>query len=238
MPTLSASSKLTKVCNEVSTIPQILLIEDEPAMLHLLEATMAYGGLKSDAAPSASEALIRLETNEYDAVLLDLGLPDADGARVIESIRNNSDVPILVVSGRGTERDKIAALDLGADDYIAKPFLPGELLARIRAALRRNPAKEEIPTRLPARRLRLSPLEKKLFALLEDRAGEVVTNDEITDALWGTTSASGISHLRVLVAHLRRKLKTHREPIEIANEWGSGYVMVRHEPDEGPPTQG
>ncbi|HYJ30573.1 MAG TPA: response regulator transcription factor [Allosphingosinicella sp.] len=117
---------------------RILLVEDDPALLSILSAAIGFGGFSSEAVKTGLEALKAFERGGFDAVLMDLGLPDMDGGEVLASLRSGSDVPIIVVSGRGTERDKIQALDLGADDYIAKPFLPGELLARLRAALRRH----------------------------------------------------------------------------------------------------
>lgn len=117
---------------------RILLVEDDPALLSILSAAIGFGGFSSDAVKSGLEALRAFEGGGFDAVLMDLGLPDMDGGEVLSSLRAVSDVPIIVVSGRGSERDKIQALDLGADDYVAKPFLPGELLARLRAALRRH----------------------------------------------------------------------------------------------------
>ena len=117
---------------------RILLVEDDPALLSILSAAIGFGGFSSEAVKTGLEALKAFERGGFDAVLMDLGLPDMDGGEVLTSLRGISDIPIIVVSGRGTERDKIQALDLGADDYVAKPFLPGELLARLRAALRRH----------------------------------------------------------------------------------------------------
>lgn len=117
---------------------RILLVEDDPALLSILSAAIGFGGFSSESVKTGLEALKAFERGGFDAVLMDLGLPDMDGGEVLTSLRGMSDIPIIVVSGRGTERDKIQALDLGADDYIAKPFLPGELLARLRAALRRH----------------------------------------------------------------------------------------------------
>src|SRR4051812_9708680 len=105
----------------------VLLIEDDPAVLHMLQATVEYGGFTSGQASSASEALDRLAAHPFDSVLLDLGLPDVEGRHLIEEIRRHSDIPILVVSGRVDEQTRIEALDAGADDFVPKPFLPGEL---------------------------------------------------------------------------------------------------------------
>lgn len=219
-----------------SAAPQILLVEDDPATLHVLEATLEYGGFGSDVATTALDALRRLNDRSYDAVLLDLGLPDLDGSHLIKTLRTNSDVPIMVVSGRGTEQDKIDTLDLGADDFIAKPFLPGELLARIRAVLRRrgpsmataaNDIREEdgAPAAPFDGEVRFARLEGRLFNLLESRGDDVVTYDEIIEAIWGREKPRGQSHVRVLIGQLRRKLEMQNSPYKIRSERGSGYRL-------------
>ncbi len=223
-----------------TAVPHLLLVEDDPATLHVLEATLDYGGFASDVATTALDALQRLNARAYDAVLLDLGLPDLDGSHLIKTLRTNSDIPIMVVSGRGTEQDKIASLDLGADDFIAKPFLPGELLARIRAVLRRrgpsmavaaNDITEEDgePTAAAAHDgdVRFARLEGNLFKLLENRGDDVVTYDEIIDAIWGRDKPRGQSHVRVLVGQLRRKLELQNSPYKIRSERGAGYRLWR-----------
>lgn len=220
-----------------TTAPHLLLVEDDPATLHVLEATLEYGGFGSDVATTALDALQRLSDRSYDAVLLDLGLPDLDGSHLIKTLRTNSDVPIMVVSGRGTEQDKIDSLDLGADDFIAKPFLPGELLARIRAVLRRRGpsmamAANDIhddddasPADAPETEVRFARLEGKLFNLLEARGDDVVTYDEIIDAIWSKDKLRGQSHVRVLVGQLRRKLELQNSPYKIRSERGAGYRL-------------
>lgn len=215
----------------MSKAPHLLLVEDEPAMLHILQATMEYGGLTSDVASTSVEAMNRLRETQYDAIVTDLGLPDLEGTHFIESLRSKSSIPIIVVSGRGTERDKIDALDRGADDFIAKPFLPGELLARIRAVLRRHPDMAA-PERDMRERgdVRLAPLEQKLYDLLRSRADDVVSNDEILETVWGEKQR-GPANLRLLVLNLRRKLTAHGEPVEISNVWGDGYRLTRASPD-------
>lgn len=217
--------------------PHLLLVEDDPATLHVLEATLQYGGFASDVAPTALEALQRLSGRQYEGVLLDLGLPDADGAQLIRRLREISDVPIVVVSGRGTEQDKIAALDFGADDFIAKPFLPGELLARIRAVLRRRGivsmrAANDVGEG-PAygggsgREVRLAKLEGKLFNLLESRGDDVVSYDDIIDEIWGSEKERGQSHVRVLVGQLRRKLEAQGSRDRIKSVRGEGYRLMK-----------
>nr|WP_295374307.1 response regulator transcription factor [uncultured Sphingosinicella sp.] len=220
-----------------TSAPHLLLVEDDPATLHVLEATLEYGGFASDVATTALDALQRLNDRSYDAVLLDLGLPDLDGSHLIKTLRTNSDVPIMVVSGRGTEQDKIASLDLGADDFVAKPFLPGELLARIRAVLRRrgpslamaaNDIIEENGGPAPAipdGDVRFARLEGNLFKLLEGRGDDVVTYDDIIEAIWGRDKPRGQSHVRVLVGQLRRKLELQNSPYKIRSERGAGYRL-------------
>jgi two-component system, OmpR family, KDP operon response regulator KdpE len=214
--------------------PHLLLVEDDPATLHVLEATLEYGGFGSDVATTALDALQRLSDRSYDAVLLDLGLPDLDGSHLIKTLRSNSDIPIMVVSGRGTEQDKIASLDLGADDFVAKPFLPGELLARIRAVLRRrgpsialaaNDIKEDDGADPPDTEVRFARLEGNLFKLLESRGDEVVTYEEIIDAIWSKDKQRGQSHVRVLIGQLRRKLEMQNSPYKIRSERGAGYRL-------------
>jgi two-component system KDP operon response regulator KdpE len=220
-----------------TSAPHLLLVEDDPATLHVLEATLEYGGFGSDVATTALDALQRLSDRSYDAVLLDLGLPDLDGSHLIKTLRTNSDIPIMVVSGRGTEQDKIASLDLGADDFVAKPFLPGELLARIRAVLRRRGpsmataandiTQEDGGSALPSPdgEVRFARLEGKLFNLLESRGDDVVTYDDIIGAIWGKDKPRGQSHVRVLVGQLRRKLEMQNSPYKIRSERGAGYRL-------------
>jgi two-component system, OmpR family, KDP operon response regulator KdpE len=216
----------------VTAQPHLLLVEDDPATLHVLEATLEYGGFGSDVAPTALEALQRVGQRDYDAILLDLGLPDVDGAHLIKTLRTQSDVPIVVVSGRGTEQDKIAALDLGADDFIAKPFLPGELLARIRAVLRRRgpyvmPSPGAHMTLREPAEIKLARLEGKLFNLLERSGEDVVSYDQIIGEIWGREKERGQSHVRVLVGQLRRKLESQGSRDRIKSVRGSGYKLIR-----------
>ncbi len=121
----------------MATLP-LLLIEDDPAIIHILKATLQYGGFESDSATTGLDAIERLREQPYAAILLDLGLPDLGGHNLIKLLRTISDAPILIVTGVSEQQDKILALDSGADDFIEKPFQPGELLARIRAVLRRS----------------------------------------------------------------------------------------------------
>jgi two-component system KDP operon response regulator KdpE len=218
----------------------VLLIEDDPAVLHMLQATVEYGGCSAEQASSASEALDRLASQPFDSVLLDLGLPDVEGWQLIQEIRRRSDIPILVVSGRSDERTRVEALDAGADDFVPKPFLPGELLARIRAAIRRHDPnasetmRMEEPVSAPSsfsthRTIRPGSMEEKLLTFLRIREGQLVTSDEIISGVWGRDKSRTERNVRVLVAMLRRKLKAQMLPFEIINEHGRGYRLRRTE---------
>lgn len=219
---------------------QILIVEDEPALSHMLKATLEYGGYDSDTSSSALGALQRLTDAEYDAVLLDLGLPDMDGAHLVKTIRGSSHTPIIVVSARGSEHDKIAAFDYGADDFVEKPFLPGELLARLRAVLRRRGTPAPSDGSMVGNKasggaasgvddIQLAPMEQKLLKLLSSKEGEVTSSEEIIASVWGPRKERGSGHVRVLVAQLRRKLKAQGEPVEISNERGAGYRLLKRE---------
>lgn len=212
----------------METQPHVLLVEDEPAMLYILQATVDFGGLTSDIAGTGAEALRILEAGAHDVVVTDLGLPDGDGGLLIEAIRKKHSVPIIVVSGHDSEQEKIRVLDLGADDFLAKPFLPGELLARIRAVLRRAATAPADKAPLSADAFLhpgLAPFERRLFELLAEREDELVTNEEIFDAVWGEEKS--IVNLRVLVTHLRQKLEKNNASVKISNQRGTGYSLTR-----------
>jgi two-component system KDP operon response regulator KdpE len=213
---------------------RVLLVEDDPALLSILSAAIGFGGFSSESVKTGLEALKAFERGGFDAVLMDLGLPDMDGGEVLTSLRGISDVPIIVVSGRGTERDKIQALDLGADDYVAKPFLPGELLARLRAALRRHrrtrgggggeeieaPDAERLPVRLgpvtldPLRRsaeaggreVILNETEYKVMSLLARERGSIVGRQEVLEALYGAAPPKETRIVDVYISNIRKKL--------------------------------
>src|SRR5262245_52163442 len=215
---------MTPAPDEADTVQaSVLLIEDDPAVLHMLQATVEYGGFTAEQASSASEALDRLASHAFDSVLLDLGLPDVEGRQLIQEIRRRSDIPILVVSGRDDERTRIEALDAGADDFVPKPFLPGELLARMRAAMRRHDpgaveaARSEEPDAPGSsfatyRTIRPGSMEEKLLTFLRIREGELVTSDDIISSVWGRDKTRTERNVRVLVAMLRRKLKAQMLP--------------------------
>lgn len=203
---------------------RILLVDDEASIQRSVAPLLRSRGYEVDGAATGRLALEAVWADPPDVVILDLGLPDIDGLEVCERIRARSDVPIIVLSARGAEPQKVAALDRGADDYLTKPFGPEELLARIRAALRRAlagqpPASGQLVSgdvtidfdRHRAYRLgddlRLTPKEFDLLALLAGRAGQVVTHRTILKAIWGPNAVDQPEHLRVLVGQLRKKLE-------------------------------
>jgi two-component system KDP operon response regulator KdpE len=216
---------------------EILVVEDDPALLHILRAALDYGGFGSESASNASDAWHMLSNGEFDAIVMDLGLPDVDGFHLIRQIRDASPVPIIVVSGLTGEADRIRALDCGADDFVSKPFLPGELLARVRAILRRHSRQEPVyedknalarPLARPgtAELGALSALEARLFDLLSRRRDEVVSEADIVHHVWGDQVERGSNHVRLLVLSLRRKLDDQRAGFAILNHRGRGYRLT------------
>jgi two-component system, OmpR family, KDP operon response regulator KdpE len=219
---------------------RILCVDDEPTILRALAANLRARGYEVDMAETGEVALRLATTHHHDAVILDLGLPGMTGFDVIAGLRGWVHVPIIVLSARDTERDKIAALDAGADDYVTKPFGMGELLARLRAALRRaSPAEQEaalIETPdfvidLVAKRVtagagevRLTPTEWQIVELLVGRAGKLVTSRTILETVWGPTFVEQTNYLRVYMAHIRRKLEpVPSSPRYFHTEPGIGY---------------
>ncbi len=202
----------------------ILLVDDEMSIQRTVVPLLRSRGYDVDAARTGAEALTSMDTRPPDVVILDLGLPDIDGLDVCSRIRARSDVPIIVLSARGAEPQKVAALDRGADDYVTKPFGPEELLARIRAALRRTMTAEQAAAGQLVRgdvtidfdrhrvyrqgeEVHLTPKEFDLLALLAARAGQVVTHRTILKAIWGPNAVDQPEHLRVLMGQLRKKLE-------------------------------
>lgn len=221
----------------------ILLIEDEPQMRAFLRAAFATLNYDLIEAPTAREGLAQAAGRSPDLILLDLGLPDGDGLDLTRRIREWSTVPIIVISARGQERDKVAALDAGADDYLTKPFGVGELLARMRVALRHaarvgesdEPVYEAEGVRIDLAERRvlrdgveahLTPREYKLLQGLVKHAGKVLTHRHLLTEVWGEASAGQTHYLRVYITQLRHKLErdpTH--PRLILTESGVGYRL-------------
>jgi two-component system KDP operon response regulator KdpE len=225
--------------------PEILLIEDDPQIRKFLRAMLTAEDYRFREAINASEGLAQAASRKPDLVLLDLGLPDKDGVDVIREVRAWSQVPILIISARDREKDKIEALDAGADDYVMKPFAPGEVLARIRAALRRSTvlAKDmassplvfgSIAVDLAARQVfvngsevHLTPNEYKLLQVLVRHAGRVVTQRQLLNEVWGPEHLDQAQYLRVFMAQLRQKLEADPgHPKHFITETGVGYRLL------------
>jgi two-component system, OmpR family, KDP operon response regulator KdpE len=225
--------------------PLVLIVEDDPQIRRFLRATLAAEGYRFQEAVTAEEALSLAASHQPDLILLDLGLPDRDGLDVISGVRQWSQAPILVLSARGQETDKIAALDLGADDYVAKPFAVGELLARIRAALRRSSAMvgdtpgtlfqfghvevdlDKRVVKVDSKDVHLTPNEYKLLQVLIKHCGKVLTQRQLLNEVWGPNSTEQAQYLRVYIAQLRRKLELDpARPKHLQTEPGVGYRLV------------
>jgi two-component system KDP operon response regulator KdpE len=226
------------------TAPLILLIEDEPQMRRFLGATLRAHQYQVVEAATAREGMTQAAGRNPDVILLDLGLPDSDGLEVAQAIRRSSGTPIIVLSARGREHDKVTALDLGVDDYLTKPFGMPELLARVRVALRHAVtravgAPEPVfasgglevdllrrQIRVDGNEVHLTPTEYKLLATLVRHAGRVVTHRQLLEAVWGAHSAADTHHVRVYMAQLRHKLEQDSaRPKLLLTEPGVGYRL-------------
>ncbi|MEZ0311975.1 MAG: response regulator [Myxococcota bacterium] len=219
----------------------VLVVEDEAPMRKFLRTALVAHDFDVSEAQSASEAIERVTTQPPDIVLLDLGLPDGDGIEVTKKLREWSRVPIIVLSARGLESDKVQALDAGADDYVTKPFGVAELLARMRVALRhRSEASGEAKQVISAgdvvidltRRdvkardvdVKLTPLEYRLLVMLVKNAGKVLTHRQLLVEVWGAAYANQTHYLRVYTAQLRRKIEIDpAQPKNLLTESGVGY---------------
>lgn len=226
----------------MSIRPRVLIIDDEPQIRRLLRTALDRACYDVSEAASAREALDMLAATEPDVVLLDLGLPDRDGLELVPIIRKHSNATLLVVSARDATDQKVTALDLGADDYVTKPFDTDELLARVRAALRHRMniqgAKssvlvEDVEIDLVNRRvlkagldLRLTPKEYLVLAELAKFPGRVITHDQLLKAVWANEYERHIEYLRVVVRNIRQKIETDlSRPTIIVNELGVGYRL-------------
>jgi len=219
---------------------RVLVVDDEPAILRFLKPALEASDYDPITAGSVAEAVKRIAADAPDVVVLDLGLPDGDGKDVIRQVRAWSDVPIIVLSARDRETEKIESLDLGADDYVNKPFGVGELLARLRAAIRhRMQRHNELPiarigdveidsvrhrvTR-NGEEIKLTPKEFELLGFLARHAGKVLTHRQILAAVWGAAHTSDTQYLRVYIGQLRQKIEPNPEdPAVIVTEPGIGY---------------
>jgi two-component system KDP operon response regulator KdpE len=226
------------------TSPCVLIVDDEPPIRRLLRTSLNAQGYRTLEAATAAEAFTRIAADGPDVVILDLGLPDRDGLEVIRIVRATSAVPIVVLTSREAEHAKVAALDLGADDYVTKPFGMDELMARLRTALRHRLAREgAVPVftsgdlevdlvrryvRVAGAEVKLSPREWDILVLLVAHAGRVLTHRFILGRLWG--AGGDVQQLRVYVRQIRQKIEADPErPRHILTETGVGYRLAEQE---------
>ena len=230
--------------------PCVVVIEDEPQIRRFFRVALEAEGWQVHEADTAKKGLSEAGTRKPDLLVLDLGLPDGDGLDVIRAVRSWSGVPILVLSARSDERDKIAALDAGADDYLTKPFGVGELLARVRANLRRPRAAQgdchasepvdplfrfgavevDRAARLVRRagaEVHLTPIEYRLLSVLVANAGRVLTHRQLLREVWGPSHAGQSHYLRIYMGHLRQKLELDpAQPQHLLTETAVGYRLL------------
>lgn len=227
---------------------KILVVEDDPAISNLIRTTLETQNYQYHTAKTGSSALMDAISYRPDVIILDLGLPDMDGVEIIEKVRGWTNTPIIVVSARSEDQDKVEALDAGADDYLTKPFSIDELLARLRVALRRVRAEGERAGEesniyqngelridyaagcvyLAEEEVHLTPIEYKLLCLLARNTGKVLTHNYILKEVWGSALVSDTPSLRVFMATLRKKIeKTPSQPRYIQTHIGVGYRMLR-----------
>ena len=224
--------------------PAVVVIEDEVTIRRFLRVTLHAQSYRLFEAATGAEGLVEVATRQPDVVIVDLGLPDIDGLDVIRRIREWSSVPVIVLSARGGERDKVMALDAGADDYVEKPFGTDELLARVRVALRHGAGGTRDADAVftvggltvdQARRVvtvnnhevHLTPIEYKLLTILVHHAGKVLTHRQLLRDVWGPTHVEDAHYLRVYMGQLRRKIERDpAQPRYLLTEPGVGYRLV------------
>ena len=223
-------------------LPVALVIDDEPQIRRLLRVTLEANGYRVFDAATGQDGVVQAAQRRPDVVLLDLGLPDLEGVEVLKRLREWSRVPVIILSVRDREDDKVAALDAGADDYVTKPFNSGELLARVRAALRHAQPAPEIAifrsgglevdltarvVKLDGKDIRLTATEYSLLRLFVQHAGKVLTHRQILREVWGPTCVEQTHYLRVYMAHLREKLEANpAQPERFITEPGVGYRLL------------
>ena len=232
--------------NKTSTI---LVVEDDSAVRNLISTTLQAHNYKYLLASNGETAILEASSHNPDIILLDLGLPDIDGIEIIKKVRSWSNMPIIVISARSEDSDKIEALDAGADDYLTKPFSVEELLARLRVTLRRLSYIENTNVHsstflngglkidysagcayLNDEELHLTPIEYKLLCVLSKNMGKVLTHTYITHEIWGSSWESDVASLRVFMATLRKKIeKEPSSPQYIQTHFGVGYRMLKVE---------
>ena len=232
----------------MSNKPMILVVEDDAAVRNLMAVTLDTQGYQYHLAHNGSEALMEATTHQPDVMLLDLGLPDMEGVDIIRKVRGWTSMPIIVISARSEDADKVEALDAGADDYLTKPFSVDEMLARLRVALRRVHADQQISggesphyengalridyaagcAYMSGSEIHLTPIEYKLLCLLARNTGKVLTHNYILKEIWGSYTASDVGSQRVFMAMLRKKLQADCEAQPyIQTHIGIGYRMLR-----------
>lgn len=230
----------------MSDKPLILIVEDDRPIRNFISVSLTAQDYRTLETDNGRDALEYAATRNPEIILLDLGLPDMDGLEVIRSIRSWSLIPIIVVSARGQEREKVEALDYGADDYLTKPFSIAELQARVRVALRHRIRTDVSERRseefavgdlrinfdkriitLETQEVHLTPIEYRLVELMSKHAGKVLTHNYILKEIWGPNSGSEMQSLRVFMANIRRKIESDpTQPRYILTEVGVGYRMV------------
>jgi two-component system KDP operon response regulator KdpE len=230
----------------MNSAPEILIIEDDLQIRRFLRATFTAEQYRFHEAVTAAEGIAQAAARQPDLLVLDLGLPDRDGLEVIQKVREWTQTPIIVLSARGQEKDKIAALDAGADDFVSKPFAVGELLARVRAALRRSATISDAAdgavfragdiavdlirrvVTLRGTEIHLTPIEFKLLQTLIRYAGKVITQRQLLLEVWGPQHGEQPQYLRVYMAQLRRKLEADpARPRHFRTEPGVGYRLLQ-----------
>nr|WP_317282089.1 response regulator transcription factor [uncultured Sellimonas sp.] len=221
----------------------ILVIEDDKSIINFLSISLKTNNYKVDVAETGLMGMSLFFTNKPDMILLDLGLPDIDGTEIIKQIRMTSKIPIIVISARGQDEEKVEALDLGADDFVTKPFSINELMARIRVAFRReipdtveksvfeaDDLKIDFEMRqvfVEGKEIHLTPIEYKILLLLVKNAGKVLTHKYLQNEIWGYSEEKEFQSLRVFMANIRKKIeKDTNHPKYIMTEVGVGYRFV------------
>ena len=220
----------------------VLIVEDEKEIRRFVRLALENEELKVFDADTLQRGLIEAATRKPDLVILDLGLPDGDGTDFIRDLRQWSAIPVIVLSARSDEQDKIAALDAGADDYLTKPFGIGELLARVRVALRRHSGQQpdariqfaDVSVDFAARRVQrggseihLTPIEFRLLSILLNNAGKVLTQRQLLSQVWGPNAVEHSHYLRIYMGHLRQKLEANpTQPAHLLTETGIGYRFM------------
>ena len=221
---------------------KILIVDDEMQIRKLLKVALGAHGYLLEEVSNGKDALVQAAIFKPDLLIVDLGLPDLDGKEVVKGVREWSNVPIIVLTARNQEQEKIAALDLGADDYVTKPFSTGELMARIRVCLRRNGEEEETPiikgngleidlvkhlVTVDGNVVKLTPTEYELIKVLAQNAGRVMTHKQLLKTVWGNQYNEDTHYIRIYIGQIRRKLeKNPTQPQYILTESGVGYRLM------------